>query len=143
MYTWGRFLRVILVSGSLVGSASAQSVFHFPRVEAAGPGTLTVANVGARDAEVDFELFGLDGGASGNALKRVRYRLEAGEVFSMPVDTVFAASGVGGGGSGSAATCRGSPRSSFREMPSLVSRPSPRRAHSPIRSSLCLRATLR
>ena len=46
--------------------------------------------------EVDFELFGLDGAASGNALKRVRYRLEAGEVFSMPVDTVFAASGVGG-----------------------------------------------
>ena len=96
MNTWRRFLRVILVAGSLVGPASAQSVFHFPRVEAAGPGTLTVANVGARAAEVDFELFGLDGDASGNALKRVRYRLEAGEVFSMPVDTVFAASGVGG-----------------------------------------------
>ena len=96
MNTWRRFLRVILVAGSLVGPASAQSVFHFPRVEAAGPGTLTVANVGARAAEVDFELFGLDGAASGNALKRVRYRLESGVVFSTPVDTVFAASGVGG-----------------------------------------------
>ena len=96
MNTWCRFLRIILVAGSLVGPASAQSVFHFPRVEAAGPGTLAVANVGARAAEVDFELFGLDGDASVNELKRVRYRLEAGEVFSMPVDTVFAASGVGG-----------------------------------------------
>ena len=96
MNTWRGFLRVILVAGSLVGPASAQSVFHFPRVEAAGPGTLTVANVGARAAEADFELFGLDGDASGNALKRVRYRLEAGEVFSMPVDTVFAAAGARG-----------------------------------------------
>ena len=38
MNTWRRFLRVILVAWSLVGPASAQSVFHFPRVEAAGPG---------------------------------------------------------------------------------------------------------
>ena len=93
MNTWRRFLCVLLVAGSLVGPASAQSVFHFPRVEAAGPGTLTVANVSARTAEVDFELFGLDVDAPGNALERVRYRLESGEVFSMPVDTVFAAAG--------------------------------------------------
>ena len=71
-------------------------MFHFPQVGAGGPSTLTVANVDARAAEVDFELFGLDGGASGNALERVRYRLEAGEVFSMPVDTVFAAAGARG-----------------------------------------------
>ena len=55
-----------------------------------------MANVDARAAEVDFELFGLDGGDSGNAIERVRYRLEAGEVFSMPVDTVFAAAGARG-----------------------------------------------
>ena len=96
MNTWSGFLCVILVAGSLVGPASAQSMFHFPQVGAAGPGTLTVANVDARAAEVDFELFGLDGGTSGNALERVRYRLEAGEVFSMPVDTVFAAAGARG-----------------------------------------------
>ena len=96
MNTWSGFLCVILVAGSLVGPASAQSMFHFPQVGAGGPGTLTVANVDARAAEVDFELFGLDGGASGNALERVRYRLEAGEVFSMPVDTVFAAAGARG-----------------------------------------------
>ena len=92
MNTWCRFLCVLLVAGP----ASAQSVFHFPQVEAAGPGTLTVANVDARAAEVDFELFGLDGAAPGNALERVRYRLESGEVFSMPVDMVFAATGAGG-----------------------------------------------
>ena len=91
MDTWYRFLCVLLVFGSLVGPVSAQSVFHFPRIEAVGPATLTVANVSDRAAEVDFELFGLDGDAPGNALERVRYRLESGEVFSMPVDTVFAA----------------------------------------------------
>ena len=91
MNTWRRFLRVILVAGSLVGPATAQSVFHFPRIETVGPATLTVANVGGRAAAVDFQLFGLDGSAPGNALERVRYRLEAGEVFSRPVDTVFAA----------------------------------------------------
>ena len=96
MNTWSGFLCVILVAGPLVGPASAQSMFHFPQVEAGGPGTLTVANVEARAAEVDFELFGLDGGAPGNALERVRYRLEAGEIFSMPVDTVFAAAGARG-----------------------------------------------
>ena len=96
MNTWSGFLCVILVAGSLVGPASAQSMFHFPQVGAGGASTLTVANVDARAAEVDFELFGLDGGASGNALERVRYRLEAGEVFSMPVDTVFAAAGARG-----------------------------------------------
>ena len=97
MNTWRRLLWVLLVAGSLLaGRASAQSVFHFPRVEAAGPGTLTVANVSAHAAEVDFELFGLDGGASGNGFERVRYRLGAGEVFSMPVDTVFASSGARG-----------------------------------------------
>ena len=96
MDTWCRFLCVLLVFGSLVGPVSAQSVFHFPRIEAVGPATLTVANVSDRAAEVDFELFGLDGDAPGNALERVRYRLESGEVFSMPVDTVFAAAGAAG-----------------------------------------------
>ena len=96
MNTWSGFLCVILVAGSLVGPASAQSMFHFPQVGSGGPGTLTVANVDARAAEVDFELFGLDGGAPGNALERVRYRLASGEVFSMPVDTVFAAAGARG-----------------------------------------------
>ena len=96
MNTWNGFLCVILVAGSLVGPASAQSMFHFPRIEAVGSATLTVANVSARVAAVDFELFGLDGGTSGNALGRVRYRLEVGEVFSMPVDAVFAAAGARG-----------------------------------------------
>ena len=121
MNIWSGFLCVILVAGSLAGPASAQSMFHFPQVWAGGPGTLTVANVDARAAEVDFELFGLDGvlpamRSSGSAT--VWRRERSSQCLSIRCSPRRAR----GGGSGSAATCRGSLRNSFREMLSLILR---------------------
>ena len=58
-----RHLCVLLVATSVVLPASAQSVFHFPRVVAGGPEAshFTISNPSGSAAEVQFELFGLDG----------------------------------------------------------------------------------
>ena len=94
----GRLLCAVAMAVAVAAPAGGQSLFYFPRLEQGGASSsrLTVTNPSSGPAEVQFELFGLNGPLTAPALGRVRYRLEAGRVLSMPVDRVFATGGTAG-----------------------------------------------
>ncbi len=102
MNTSLRLLCVLLVVTGVALPVAAQSVFHFPRVLGGVGGAvgsssnITITNPSAATAEVEFELFGLDGSRVASPANPVRYRVETGSVLSMDVDTVFATSGAAG-----------------------------------------------
>ena len=102
MNTLLRLLCALLVVTCVALPAAAQSVFHFPRVvDGVGGGVgssshITITNPSASAAEVEFELFGLDGLPVPAPANPVRYRVEPDSVLSMGIDTVFATSGASG-----------------------------------------------
>ncbi len=98
MNTLLRLLCALLAVTCVALPLSAQSVFHFPRV-AAGAGSvtnLTITNLSPSPAEVEFELFALDGRLAPLAINPVRYRIESDSVLSMSTDTIFATSEAAG-----------------------------------------------
>ena len=98
MNTFPRLACALLVVPFLALQVQAQSVFHFPRV-VGGIGSssnLTITNPSAATAEVEFELFGLDGSPVPTPANPVRYRVAPGSGLSMGTDAVFATSGAAG-----------------------------------------------
>ena len=98
MNTVIRFLCTLMASTALTLPVFAQSEFFFPRVSSGleGPSAVTLSNPSSLPAEVEFELFQLDGELATQAVNPVRYEIGPRSVLSMAPEDIFASADLNG-----------------------------------------------